>query len=219
MLNLNKEKNYLEVHYVAEKQHLKNEFGIIEMSKLIPYHGVQFGDHIFNFKNFSYEILSRNYGIDKCLEFDNVFENIILNTEHINTYGSAYLDEFYVNGTHIIGGIPQLNSNFSIDLIDFEKLLKELGVRRYSMIIPSEIFISDKSKFKIIHENKNFKNKSFNIIQYEDMNEKIIIPNKLRTCCKCGELFYLNNNDIEFFKTRKLSLPKKCKKCRGKSEG
>lgn len=39
-----------------------------------------------------------------------------------------------------------------------------------------------------------------------------------RTCKQCGKKFTLSNGEIEFYKEKKLSLPKRCKKCREKNK-
>ncbi len=39
-----------------------------------------------------------------------------------------------------------------------------------------------------------------------------------RTCKQCGEAFELSEAEIKFYKDKKLSLPKRCKKCREKNK-
>ncbi len=39
------------------------------------------------------------------------------------------------------------------------------------------------------------------------------------TCKDCGQNFELTDGEIQFYKSKKLSLPKRCKECRGKKKG
>lgn len=39
-----------------------------------------------------------------------------------------------------------------------------------------------------------------------------------KTCIQCGKEFELSDNEIAFFKSRKLELPKRCKECRNKNK-
>ncbi len=38
-----------------------------------------------------------------------------------------------------------------------------------------------------------------------------------RKCVQCGKEFFLSSNEINFYKSKKLSLPKRCKECRDKN--
>lgn len=40
-----------------------------------------------------------------------------------------------------------------------------------------------------------------------------------RTCIQCGKEFELTQNEIHFYKKKKLSLPKRCGECREKNKG
>ena len=35
-----------------------------------------------------------------------------------------------------------------------------------------------------------------------------------RTCVQCGKDFYISQNEIKYFKSKNLRLPKRCKDCR-----
>ena len=35
-----------------------------------------------------------------------------------------------------------------------------------------------------------------------------------KKCVQCGKLFTLSDSELEFFKSKKLSVPKRCKECR-----
>ena len=40
-----------------------------------------------------------------------------------------------------------------------------------------------------------------------------------RECIQCGKVFTISETEVEFFKKKNLSLPKRCKQCREKNKG
>lgn len=46
-----------------------------------------------------------------------------------------------------------------------------------------------------------------------------IMPWHQHKCKDCGEIFYMQHNEVVFYQDKQLSLPKRCKKCREKRKG
>lgn len=70
-----------------------------------------------------------------------------------------------------------------------------------------------KSKKNIIRKEKSKRN-------YNIPNQYIIVPEIMqRTCKQCGKEFTITQNEIRFYKSKHLNLPRRCEECRKKNKG
>ncbi len=90
------------------------------------------------------------------------------------------------------------------EIVSIEDMLKELSSYLFQIekgwqsneIFPSN-FKKINSKGKVLNAKSNPNDKSYQI-----------------TCKDCGKIFYLTKGEIDFYKSKNLSLPKRCKTCR-----
>lgn len=67
-----------------------------------------------------------------------------------------------------------------------------------------------------------FPDKLNNYQEFANLYDNIILANQgtepmiQRTCRDCGEQFFMFKSEVDFFKTKRFPLPKRCKGCRVK---
>jgi hypothetical protein len=77
------------------------------------------------------------------------------------------------------------------------------------------VWVEDLSDITVIYNGKN-KEEILGAIYYWIMVS--VFPKK-RTCCDCSESYFITKKDYKFYKSKKYSLPKRCKSCRDKRRG
>lgn len=96
-----------------------------------------------------------------------------------------------------------LNENDDLD----ETQLKEIN---RILKIPYKYDKYDYNIFDEIHNIKEL-NELFEMSNYADFG---IYPKYRETCKKCGDMFYLNIHEINWYLNKKLKIPKTCEYCR-----